>query len=337
MGSRVVCALAVLTLLSGCVLFERQVSPLPTPGIPSAVYLPAVARGYKAPMSYGVGGGPFTMDVDWWYGWSVMPSVSDERLVRMVWCLSDYHLALYTTSVILAAQRDYAAGITRTWLVLNEPDDTNRNTLVSQCGGYHLTGNPFDAENYAPRVYEAPEAMAIRYSAMYDLIKQHDPRARTLVGGLGWLWKPLTQDWWVRFVGELQRRGELWKVDGVHVHGYPHLGATELQSRFEMWYRDYHAGLGLGDRTIWISETGAGVACTEWTLFDATAWTTVRDTTMLPLRQWYESAANPGYDSAAWFVSWWGGPDGLPWWCGFLADARTLPATLTPLGVEWTR
>ena len=213
-------SLIVLLILTGCTAL-RQVSPPPTPPVPATLYFPQVYRDYKTPMSYGVGGAAFLMDVDWWYGWSVQPLASDPRFVRMVWCVDDFHLALFEPQVIIAADHDYTAGIQRTWLVLNEPDDRNHNTLTTQCGGFPLTGNPYDASNPAKRVYEAPRAVAIRYSRMYDLIKAHDPHARILVGGLGWLWRPTTQDWWTRFVGELSRRGELWKVEGVHVHAYP--------------------------------------------------------------------------------------------------------------------
>lgn len=341
---RCVLLLSLLVILAACGPValptpQPTASIIPTPGAMVAQsYLPLMAKNYPTPFR-GVAGGLWGMDAPY-YHWSISPMTMDARFSRMVWCLSDYHLALFEPQVILAAQRDYAAGIRgRVWLIMNEPDD-NSHTLTNvdaQCGAYPLTGNPFDFSNTSTRVWQSPADVAVRYSRMYDLIKRDDPYARVFVGGLGWIGYPNSRDWWSQFVGELERRGELWKIDGVHIHAYPfgsfpEWGLDGMYAGLQTWYTGYHVGLGLGNRPIWITETGGG-ACSRWERWDAAAWTTIRDETMLPMIDWFNGLQNPGYDGVFWFVSWDG--TAASWWCNYLSDNRTSPTQITPLGVTW--
>lgn len=313
--------LVLVLVLAGCIIF-KQTSPLPEPPAPSVVYLPQIYRGYKTPMDYGVGGAPFTIDIDWYYGWSVGAPVVGERFVRMIWCLNDAYLTVNLPLIIAAAKADTLRD-RHTWLVLNEPDFSG---TPDSCG-YYLT--------------LTPEQTADRYAEVYTLIKSHDPQAFVYVGGIAGLSSAGSRSWWTRFVSRLSATGKLYTVNGVHIHAYPcwsapcgsEWGMPELIAALDHWYQNYHVGLGLGNRPVWITEVGAGPLCQRFEPFDAAGWVAIRDNVMIPFKVWYESDANPGYDSAAWFVSWWGG--GLTWWCGFLVDARLLPTTLTPLGLEW--
>ncbi len=320
-------------MLVGCRVVDE--SPLPVPAQSEYLaYFPLVANDYPRKPS-GISGAMWGLDPDWYYYWSVAPSVTNDKLVRMVWCLSDYHLAVYTPKVIAAATVDHRIGAQRTWLIMNEPDDTRHTISGGQCGAYPITGNPLTST--APRVHTVPARMAVRYSAMYDLIKAHDPNAQVFPAGLSQLGTQHGREWWTVFVETLAARGELWKIDGVHVHAYPcwttgHCagwGMSELFAALDEWYTDYHAGLGLGDKPLWLTEVGAGPFCEDYAPFDRQAWIDVRDNVMIPFQDWQQVSP---YTTAAWFVSW----DGLAsaWTCNYLVDARD-GLTITPLGEQW--
>ena len=107
----------------------------------------------------------------------------------------------------------------------------------------------------------------------------------------------------------------------------------ELFDALEDWYEFGIAGLGL-DVPVWITETGSAPFCHNYTRDDPQAFTDGRDYVMEPLRTWFESADNPGYDRVYWFLPWTPSPpEQAAWWCAFLADAEGL----TPLGVAWIR
>lgn len=344
------CSLLLIVVLTGCAVQRGLPTPQPTESaiqIPMTEqsYMPIITKNYKPGVFTGISGGLWGMSNPY-YHWSISPLTTDERFVRMVWCLDDYHLTLYKPEVAIAARSDYEHKILgRVWLIMNEPDQQRDKAIGGQCGAYALTGNPFDPDNAAPRVHDAPEQVAVRYSQMYDLVKQYDPHAKIYAGGMGWIGFDFSREWWIRFVAELARRGELWKIDGVHVHSYPigsfpqvcNVYAGCMQNMFEqldVWYSNYHVALGLSGKPLWITETGGG-PCAYWERWDAQAYTTIKANVMQPWKQWLYSAQNPGYKGLFWFVSW----DGLEasWWCNYLVDNRSGSPVLTALGEEWSR
>jgi len=273
----------------------------------------------------------------------------------MVWCVTDYHLygdyggPNYQEQIIQAAQADSGTVMGRVWLVFNEPDDT-----YCQCGSYPFTGDPNDPDNHNTLVHEDAAEAAVRYSMVYDWIKDNDPNARVFAGGLFKINTAGTREWWTTFLDTLSTIGELYKVEGVHVHSYPewstegncgdHYCMPEMTQQLNTWYNSYHAGLGLGDRPIWITETGAGPYCDRWERWGPQGWLKIRDKIMKPMSWWFTGDSqwpysnvptNPGYDSIHWFVPWLGSEAGYTWWCGFLEDGRDSPAVLTHLGEYW--
>ena len=321
------------------------------------------------PLSYGpkglAGSDSFSLfgeNYNAYYTWSISPSRDDVRFARMVWCVTDYHLygdyggPNYQAQIIEAAQADRGKVAGRVWLVFNEPDDyVGTPNGGGQCGVWPLTGNPFDEDNHNPKVRDDPAEAARRYSLVYDWIKDNDPNAKVFAGGLLRIHLQSTRDWWNAFLDELASRNELYKVEGVHVHSYPdwstgsgcldHYCMPEMAQQLNTWYNSYHIGRDLGDRPIWITETGAGncgwYGYPQW---DSQGWVKVRDTIMKSMAWWFTGdlqwpygnvPTNPGYDSIHWFVPWWGSEAGYQFWCTFLEDGRNNPHVLTPLGVYW--
>ena len=274
-----------------------------------------------------------------YYHWNVSPHITDPQFVRMVWCWSDYHLEQFVPEIIVAAQTDAAMGVTRTWLIGNEPDDTRAIEPDGQCGTYPMTGDPFDPGNTAPRVWEAPVDSAYRVAKLAELIKSYDNNAKVFAPGLLRLNDPVTRDWWDKFVWELKRLNTIDILDGMHVHLYPRwsTGACdgwctdELIALGEEWYTDYHAGLDLQDFPLWITETGGAPFCSQYGQYEPQAWVDIRDNVMQPFQNWFIASE---YNAAFWFVSYWGG-EGEQYSCSFLTDGRTLPAEITPLGQQW--
>jgi hypothetical protein len=302
-----------LTVLSASVLSS---SPSPTP---IGVFLPLVTKsdylnygrkGVGDPWQcWGQGGREGTnldaLDFTWFYDWNFSYLTSrdqDRRYVRMLWCDGGFwqqDINLSWRYVGDVANADYTNGLRgRVWLVYNEPD------AVGQC-------NRADAS-----------ALADHFSDAYDVIKANDPTARVFGGGLLWLNTQYTRDWWTAFVGRLEDTGNLHKLEGVHIHLYPKFSTAptrqqadcatpscvpELAQVANDWYQTMQVGLGLGDRPIWISETGwlGDSSCTSQQ-FDA-----VRDEFMEPWSQWFANdsnwpyinqiATNPGYDAVVWF------------------------------------
>lgn len=178
-------------------------------------------------------------------------------------------------------------------MVFNEPDDYVGTTGGGgQCGAWPFTGNPFDPNNQSPKVRDDPAEAARRYSLVYDWIKDNDPNAKVFAGGILRL-SSVGRGWWNTFLNTFAFRNELYKVEGVHVHSYPdwstgserrdHYCMPERVQQLNTWYNSYHVGKGLGDRPIWITETGAGdcslYGSTQW---DPQGWLTVRDAVMNP-------------------------------------------------------
>lgn len=340
-------------------------SPLaaPTLTLEPQSYLPAALRNYPMQLLYGPRGlagtdsfGLFSENYNAYYTWGVNPSRSDARFARMVFCVDDYHL--YTegiaNQIVQAAQSDAGNVIGRVWLVFNEPVNTYGEPLVdAQCGRYALEGDPHNPD---PSTWVAnnPADAAIRYSMVYDWIKNGDPNAKVFAGGLLETYAAKTRNWWTTFVNTLSSRGELHKIEGVHIHSYPawstgwgcvdHDCMPEMAQQLNMWYDSYHVGLGLGDRPIWITEIGAGPFCNRWERWNPQGWLTIRDSIMKPMSWWFTGdpqwphssvPTNPGYDSIHWYTPWIGSEEYQVWWCDFLEDGRSSPAVLTPLGEHW--
>ncbi len=338
-------------------------TPAPTSTAASGVYLPFVIMDPPEVLTYGPKGlaGADTLGLlgdsyDAYTTWAVAPGVHDARLVRTVWCVSDYHLypengGLNTRDkIVQAAQADSGRVVGRVWLIFNEPDDS-----VAQCGSFALTGDPFDRANRSLKVREDPAETARRYSLVYDWIKTNDPNARVFAGGLLHLSAASTQRWWLTFLETLAAEGALYKVEGVHVHSYPewstggscrgHFCVPEMAQALNAWYADFHVGQGLGDRPIWITEIGAGDCNWYWsTRWHEAGWLKVRDGLMAPMSGWFAGDArwtyagtptNPGYSAMFWFIPWWGGKEGEQYWCTFLEDGRDGGRALTPLGEYW--
>lgn len=199
------------------------------------------------------------------------------------------------------AHADYTNGFAgRVWLIYNEPDDPG------QC-------------NFADA-----NAAADYYSSAYDLIKNNDPTARVFAGGLLWLNTSYTRNWWITFVNRLSSTGKLHKLEGVHIHLYPKFSTAttrqmtncataycvpELAQVANNWYETMHVALGLGDRPIWITETGwlGESSCSTQRV------TEIRDNFMQPWSQWFagdsawpyngQVGLNPGYDAVSWYVA----------------------------------
>jgi hypothetical protein len=275
------------------------------------------------------------LDFDWYYDWtwSYVPITDrvDTRYVMMVWCnamvQTDRNGVSHT--ITETAQADLNANRRgRVWLVYNEPD------VPGQCGAH-----PESDAVYA----------AHHYSTVYDVIKGADPHARVFAGGLVHLSSPQVRSWWQTFVNTLQAEGKLYKLQGVHVHLYPSTSTSasltltpcpgycvpELTAAADDWYNQMHVGLGLGDRPIWISETG-------W-LNCPTDQTSIRDNYMQPLSQWFANdpawasrypdvPANPGYDAIAWYVTHDSEANNT---CTYLLNRLGSGGSATTLGVFW--
>ncbi len=261
----------------------------------------------------------------WYYDWTFnyLPNrSSDARYVRMLWCNGGFWQADVNGTPHYAgdiARQDYENGfVGRVWLIYNEPDD------LGQC-------------NLADAVFAADY-----FSSAWDVIKTNDPTAKVFAGGLLWLNTPETRSWWTTFVNRLSSTGNLNKLEGVHIHLYPRLSTAptrmetpcassycipELTQVANDWYQTMHIGLGLGDRPIWISETGwlGPNSCTPQRLGE------IRDNFMQPLSQWFVGQ-NPGYDALSWYVS----RDTFQHTaCTYLLDNLGMSGMPTSLGNYW--
>lgn len=201
---------------------------------------------------------------------------------------------------------------------------------------------------------------------VYNWIKEHDPSARVFAGGLLALNTTDTRNWWTNFVDPLSDNGVKYKIEGVHIHGYPGWSTgwgsqcqqqsgwclPRLATVLNDWYDNYHddPDFGLGDREIWITEIGSAPWGHEkrWpTPWSTSVFNSVRDNFMEPMIWWFTADSrwpydpgtpvNPGYDAMLWFVPWsaWNDADAR-WWCSFLQDGRNpeVPQA-TPLGTYW--
>jgi hypothetical protein len=283
---------------------------------------------------------------DWYYDWSAgfLPERGgDYRYARMVWCggLSQHDAHGGSRTLAEIAADDFAANRRgRVWLVYNEPDDPN------QCGGV-------EADDGRP-IYQNPAFAARHYVEVYGLIKTADPYARVMAGGLAWISTPEAREWWRQFVGALAAGGNLGMLEGAHIHLYPFIATSTAWSRADFtcfeadycapalaraadtWYRDMHAGLGLADRPIWITEAG-------WLHCGPPFEGLGADEVMRPLAQWFEgdpawphaaeAPANPGYAAIAWYVT--QDPGWFP--CTYLLSGPGPQGQPTDLGRFWSR
>lgn len=280
------------------------------------------------------------LDYDWYYDWSFnnLPARNnDPKYVRMVWCDSltrkDVYGNVHTIAEI--ARDDYENGRSgRVWLVFNEPDAPGE-----QCGKVFA---------------DDPVGAAHHYRAVYDMIKDNDPYARVFTGGLLWLNSQETRVWWWIFIDTLAMAGELHKIEGVHIHLYPTITSepvrgvygdpaqcheanclTALVEAANDWYQQMHLDTGLGDRPIWITETG-------WLFCENVTESWIENEFMQPLTQWFtgdeawpypEIATNPGYETIAWYVT--RDPNWFP--CTYLLDQAGAVGKATQLGQFWNQ
>lgn len=311
-------------------------SVLPTPGLMVAqAYLPLILNRYPR-VTRGYAGYSYNLTRQPYYHWTITPTQMDPQFSRMVWCVTDYHLNLYEPQIVLAATSDHQAGISRTWFLLNEPDDSGNGVFDGQCGVYKLTGNPFDPSNAAQTIYQNPAETARRVAKVYDLIKAYDQDAQIFIGGLGWPGHQISQNWWKRFVGEFMHNDELEKLEFIHFHAYPYgsfqeHGMLAFREGVRAWVK-FNGSLGAPTIEYWITEVGGG-SCSRWERWNTSAYTTIRGETMLPIQKWMDSEALVlNITRVYWFVSW-DGPQ-ASWWCNYLIDNRT-QTTLTALGDVW--
>ncbi len=370
-------------------LLQNGVSVIPAPivnlslsaTLTLSTYLPVALNDYPPYLLYGERGlagrdvyDLLGQDYNAYYGWTVGPNINDVRFARMVWCVNDYYLYTlgYANQITQAAQSDAGHVLGRVWLIFNEPENawmstTYTNTVNGegwQCGDYPLEGNPPFPSFSNRRVADHPEEAAVRYSMIYDWIKNNDPTAKVFTGGLLWIHNTQGRNWWITFINTLASRNELYKLEGVHIHGYPGWSTgggcaspyciRELAQQFNTWYEAYHVGLGLGDLPIWITETdaaSAGNLCTQagsppTPTWNSQAWMTATNQIMKPLSWWFagdtqwpytDVQTNPGYESVFWFIPGGSDPYIQQFWCSFLEDGHLqgIPPTLTPLGEYW--
>lgn len=244
----------------------------------------------------------FTWFYDWTFGY--LPSRNEARYVRMIWCNGLWHKDINGNYVYAGdlARSDYNSGYAgRIWLVFNETDGPG------QCPD------------------PGPVAAADFYVTAYDVIKANDPTAGVFGGGMVYLNTTETQNWWTSFIDRLTSTGNLYKLQGVHVHLYPRISTSltrmykecpnspyclpELAQVAKSWYQNMHINKGLGDRPIWISETGwlGESPCSS------TRIAQIRDNFMIPWSKWFakdsswpynsQVGVNPGYSAIAWYVS----------------------------------
>jgi hypothetical protein len=333
------------------------VSPLLPQNLTPQAKLPLIANNFPLYMTYGkkgvgdssynwINGGSGSnmaaLNYDWYYDWgyNLVPGRNNDlKYVRMVYCLGYEGLDMYGVprTITETARGDFVANRReRIWLVFNEPDGTG------ECGR--------ETFGFNHPVYSEPVMTAHYYSGVYDMIKAADPYAKVYAGGLLWLNTTETHNWWQSFVNTLRSENILYKLEGVHIHLYPKISTSSVRGVLSSactypncigdlarvaddWFTQMHEGLGLHDLPIWITEMG-------WLTCDGPTYDWVRDIAMIPMSQWFagdtnwpyyqQIPLNPGYDTAAWFVT--HDPRGFA--CTWLLSNGPT-GTLTSLGTQW--
>jgi len=275
------------------------------------------------------------LDKDAYYGWAVRSHDMASELARMVWCTSDEWMAAHGSEIIPAAQADFNAGIKgRVWLIDNEPA-----TDYGQCGSQHIGSE---------LVSDVPRTAAWAYHSVYLTIKAADPNAKVFAGGVTNIGVPSTAQWWyTEFIDEMDDQGWLFEIEGVHIHAYPRwaVGCADpfsggwpehgdwcmdgMFTAIDDWYEDFHVGLGLGDRPIWITESGCASYAADLIPYGDDAWTYCRDNVMEPMQEWFDGQSD--YDALYWFISDAGHGAEECWW----PTALVKDGSLTPLGIGW--
>jgi hypothetical protein len=290
----------------------------------------------------------------------------------------------------MTAQADYGSYRGRVWLFLNEPDDFYSADGTGQCGSFTASLRSTQQITYI-RTMSGAQEMAHRYLETRDMILEFDPSAQVYPAGI---MQPLVgssdetncrgltpcggQPWWRTFIHEISSTWTStisWRtaIDGIHLHAYPKtIGHTvcdfdlpndewcvdELQDALWDYYTDIlRAEMGLQDKPIWVSETGATPACDDisamYGKWSTQAYTDVGDNVVDPMITWMTGADNPGYDKLFWYVSWTdhdigtiASPNRSHSWCTHLYtntiwegdgkdDERAISSTLSPLGEAW--
>jgi hypothetical protein len=372
-GPRIPAVLEILPSREPLAPLSPLASP-PPPTLEPQAHLPMVAKNWPLYLFYGPKGlaGHDAFDLvehDVWYRWSPLESYSDPKVARMIKCPTDYHLYEEMNSgdlgsdrverVVAAADSDYEGDVRgRVWLIFNEPD-----SRWGECGLTHINGPGYPSED--DYVHRNPAWAAERYVVIYNLIKAHDPYARVFAGGL-LLPGAEGRSWWNGFLNRLDDSDldpTLETIEGVHIHAYPDWSAPcnenlpdywcmdILAQALNEWYDQYHVQKGLGDRPIWITETGTSPFrpwfWANYDGWDEQVFTLGRDNVMQPLGWWFTGhpnwaalypsvPVNPGYDSLMWFVPY---CEDTPenqcqsdWWVTFLYYPS---GQRTPLGNYW--
>jgi hypothetical protein len=121
----------------------------------------------------------------------------------MVWCdsMQQWDRNGERHTITETARADFSSGRqARLWLVYNEPD------VSDQCGAHPEHDAVYPAHHY---------------TTVYDVIKRADPHARVFAGGFVHLSLVDTRNWWQTFLETLHAEGNLYKLEGVHLHLYP--------------------------------------------------------------------------------------------------------------------
>ena len=288
-----------------------------------------------------------------------------------------YGTSNYSNTITTIAQADYVNNRGRVWLYLNEPDDFWGSVITeAQCGWYSATVRSTD-EITRIRTMSGAQEMAHRYLETRDLILESDPSAKVYPAGIMQPWATSTNPatcreltpcgglaWWRTFIHEISTTlGVDWRdaIDGIHLHAYPKtISGTgcdfniandewcvdELQDDLESYYTEILSNeMGLQDKPIWVTETGAYPARTEladtYGIWSTQAYTEVAQHVVVSMTNWMIGTNNPGYDKLFWYVSWTDHDDGESW-CTFLytntvwtTQTREVSSTLNPLGEAW--
>jgi hypothetical protein len=157
------------------------------------------------------------LQMEWFYDWKTryQPQYEkDPRYVRMIWCsgFDVKDIAGASFSLQAVAKADFDARLRgRIWLLLNEPDVKN------QCGRTWL---------------DKPKEAADYFIEASKRIKQGDPHAKIYAAGLVWLRTKVAKAWWTSFIDQLKAKGELQRLEGMHMHMYPFVSTSPTQGQY---------------------------------------------------------------------------------------------------------
>jgi hypothetical protein len=202
---------------------------------------------------------------------------------------------------------------------------------------------------------------ADRYAEIYQAIKTADDTAQVYCCGQFYTREQQSNPWFNHFLDRLKQAHPTVALDGVHVHIYGVTGSTTTGSgstlkicgenepvgeswwncfltAMEGYYSSQHNCVGSGcdltrGKPLLVTEygyLGVSPSVTPATMAD------VRLQLMQPLQDWLvDTNQNPGYDSVAWFTTWWDQtkPQTLLY---ATSGSNPDPLWLTELGKTWS-